>query len=63
MTATPMNIVLSDEGNLDTCVECDCPECGEHIIYRFSQECRAAFNDDIEGMCVWAWEGESCIDH
>jgi len=59
----PQHIVLTDDGTLDTVVECDCPACEEHLTYRFSQEARELFKGDIEGMCVWAFEQESCLEH
>ena len=60
---TLQHITLRDDGTLDTVVECTCPLCNEDIEYRFSQEARQEYGDDITAMAQDAWEMESCLDH
>lgn len=61
---TLQHIVLRDDGSLDTVVDCECPLCSEELTYRFSQEHRQSYGDDITLMATEEWEQELCgIDH
>lgn len=60
---TPQNITLVDDGTLDVVAECDCPECGEHLKYRFQAEFVAMFDNGLEGAVVDAWQTSDCAYH
>lgn len=55
------HITLVDDGTLDTVIEGDCPLCGEHVCYRFSQDAREAYGGDYTLMATEAWEEGTCL--
>lgn len=40
MCEGPQNISLQDDGTLDTVISFTCPDCGQTVTWRYSQEMR-----------------------